>query len=153
ADVVAHGEPAVVEFPRLGAASLEPQVVGQPESAREEAKVFDPLVVRHVVILKPAASVRAGLLRERWQGAGDPRPARPGADPAGLHTTGGGRRGTWRWRHSAPRAPRGPGGDNTGYAATSGPICCASSRPQLICYPKAYSPSLAQHHSTAHPTP
>ena len=41
----------------------------------------------------------------------------------------GGRR---EGRHSAPRAPRGTGGDNTGYGAKSGPDCWASSGPQCI---------------------
>jgi len=53
-----------------------------------------------------------------------------------LEAGGGGRR---EESHSAPSAPRGSGGDKTGYGATPGPDCWASSRPQLI------RPPLARH--------
>src|SRR5262245_23311910 len=49
-----------------------------------------------------------------------------------ANPSGGVRRRTSQGRHSAPRAPRGSGGDNTGYGATSGPDWWASSRPQLV---------------------
>src|SRR4051794_29235532 len=60
----------------------------------------------------------------------------------------GGRRGG---RHSAPRAPRGAGGDNTGYGATSGPDCWASSRPQLIKWPATRHPPPTPWTTTARP--
>src|SRR5262249_48661071 len=57
------------------------------------------------------------------------RPRRAGA----THTDrarGGGDGGRRGGSHSAPRAPPGSGGDQTGYGATPGPDCGASSRPR-----------------------
>src|SRR5262249_15270364 len=81
-----------------------------------------------MVGVTPFAGGRASVVpdperRHRLRRAGAPDTDRP------REAGDGGRRGG---SHSAPRAPWETGGDKTGYVATSGPDCGASSRPQGI---------------------
>ena len=84
-------------------------------------------------------TVRGGAC---FRGAGPGMRAQTSARRSGQYrqATGSGRRGTSLWEtFCSAYSPR-IGGDNTGYVATSGPDCWASSRPRLIKRPVTRHP-------------